>query len=326
MKRVFSGVQPSGEITLGNYITMKKFVKLQEDKDCFYCVVDLHSITVPQDPKILYKNSISLAALYMAIGIDPKKSTLFLQSLVPAHSELSWLLQCNTYFGELNRMTQFKDKIKNKKNFSSALFSYPVLMAADILLYNTDLVPVGDDQKQHLELTRDIAIRFNNKFEEIFTIPEPLISKNGARIMSLDDPTTKMSKSNPNIHSKITLLDPPNKVKKSIMRATTDSDMLIKYDPINKPGVSNLLTIYSELTDFSVEDLENKYENEGYGTLKKDLVEVINNTLKPIQEKYNEILNSNEALEVLKEGSRKANLIAEETLIKVKKSMGIITY
>ncbi|BEP27679.1 tryptophan--tRNA ligase [Helicovermis profundi] len=326
MKRVLSGVQPSGEITLGNYITMKNFVNLQKYKDCYYCVVDLHSITVPQDPKKLYENSLQLAALYMAIGINPNESTLFLQSQVSAHAELAWLLQCNTYLGELSRMTQFKEKSKGKKAFSTGLYTYPILMAADILLYDTNYVPVGDDQKQHLELTRDIAIRFNNKFGDTFVIPEPLISKKGARIMSLDDPTTKMSKSNPNTHSKISLLDSPNKVKKSIMKSTTDSEMLIKYDLANKPGVSNLLTIYSSLTDISIEELETKYINQGYGNLKKDLVNTINDSLFTIQNDYTRILKSGEAFDVLKEGSKRANEVATKVLDKAKKNMGFITF
>lgn len=217
MKKVFSGVQPTGEIHLGNYITMKNFLKHQEDKECLYCVVDMHSITVPQDPEELRKNSLGLAALYMAIGLDPSKVKIFLQSTVPAHAELSWILQCNSYMGELNRMTQFKDKSQKQTSISTALFTYPVLMAADILLYDTDLVPVGEDQKQHLELTRDIAIRFNNKYGETFVVPEPMIQEVGARISSLDDPSTKMSKSNPNQHSKISLLDSPAKIKKTII-------------------------------------------------------------------------------------------------------------
>jgi len=324
MKRVFSGVQPTGQIQLGNFITMQKFVKLQETHDCFYCIVDLHSITVPQDPKELHKNSLELAALYVALGIDPKKSTLFLQSQVSAHAELAWLLQCNTYMGELSRMTQFKDKSAGKKAFSTGLFTYPVLMAADILLYDTDYVPVGNDQKQHLELTRDIAQRFNNKFGETFVVPEPMISKVGARIMSLDDPTTKMSKSNPNVHSKISVLDPPNKIKKTIMKATTDSDGIVKYDVENKPGISNLLTIYSVLSDYSIEELEAKYEGCGYGDFKKDLVEVVQNALAPIQQRYHEILDSGEILEILKEGAEKAEKVAAPILNKTKEALGFV--
>lgn len=324
MKRVFSGVQPTGQIHLGNFITMQNFVKIQDTHDCFYCIVDMHSITVPQDPKELHRHSLELAALYVALGIDPKKSTLFIQSHVPAHAELAWLLQCNTTMGELNRMTQFKDKSAGKKVFSTGLFTYPVLMAADILLYDTNAVPVGNDQKQHLELTRDVAGRFNNKYGETFIIPEPMISKVGARIMSLDDPSKKMSKSNSNVHSKISILDPPNKIKKSIMKATTDSDGIVKFDEENKPGISNLLTIYSVLSNYSIADLELKYQDIGYGDFKKDLVEVVQNKLAPIQARYNEILESGEILDILKEGANKAEKIAIPVLNRTKNALGFV--
>ncbi len=326
MKRVFSGVQPTGQIHLGNYITMRNFIKQQDDKDCFYCVVDLHSVTVPQDPAELRKNSLELAALYMAIGLDPSKVTLFLQSQVSAHAELAWLLQCNSYMGELNRMTQFKDKSAAHKAVPTGLFTYPVLMAADILLYDTNYVPVGNDQKQHLELTRDIAQRFNNKYGETFVVPEPLISKQGARIMSLDDPTAKMSKSNPNVHSKITLLEPANKIKKSIMKSTTDSDMEVRYDEENKAGVANLLTIYSQLGNVSIEDLEAKYKGVGYGTFKKELVEVVNDALLPIQQRHQEILASGEVEEVLKKGAERATEISQDVLNRVKDKMGFVRF
>jgi len=326
MKKVFSGVQPTGQIHLGNLITMNNFVPLQKDYDCFYCIVDMHSITVPQDPKILYKNSLELTALYVAIGIDPEKSTLFIQSHVPAHSELAWILQCNTYMGELSRMTQFKDKSKGKSVFSTGLFTYPVLMASDILLYDTNFVPVGNDQKQHLELTRDVAQRFNNKFGETFVVPEPLISEFGARIMALDDPISKMSKSGENPHSKINVLDEPGKIKKSIMKATTDSDGFIKYDEINKPGISNLLTIYSVLSKMSITDLESKYSGVGYGTFKKELVEVIVDSLSPIQKRYHEILDSNEIEDIIKKGAIKASIASKDVLEKAKKNMGFVTF
>lgn len=326
MKKVFSGVQPTGQIHLGNLITMNNFVPLQKDYDCFYCIVDMHSITVPQDPKILYKNSLELTALYVAIGIDPEKSTLFIQSHVPAHSELAWILQCNTYMGELSRMTQFKDKSKGKSVFSTGLFTYPVLMAADILLYDTNFVPVGNDQKQHLELTRDVAQRFNNKFGETFVIPEPLISEFGARIMALDDPTSKMSKSGENPHSKINVLDEPGKIKKSIMKATTDSDGFIKYDEINKPGISNLLTIYSVLSKMPISDLESKYSGVGYGTFKKELVEVIVDSLSPIQKRYHQILDSNEIEDIIKKGAIKASIASKDVLEKTKKNIGFVTF
>lgn len=328
MKRVFSGVQPTGQIHLGNYITMKNFVKQQDQNDCLYCVVDLHSITVPQDPEMLRKSIIELAALYVAIGLDPKKVTLFVQSQVSAHAELAWILNCFSYMGELSRMTQFKDKSAGKDVVTTGLFTYPVLMAADILLYDTHYVPVGNDQKQHLELTRDIANRFNNRFGETFVVPEPLIAKveDGARIMSLDDPTQKMSKSNPNENSKITLLDSPALVKKSIMRATTDSDMSIRYDFDNKPGVSNLLTIYSQFTDYSIKELENLYEGKGYGALKKDLVDVVNQELFKVQNEFNRVMDSGEIYDILKQGRERATLISSDVLNRVKQKVGFVTY
>ncbi len=324
MKRVFSGVQPTGQIHLGNFITMQNFVKLQDTHDCIYCIVDLHSITVPQNPQELYNHSLELAALYVAMGIDPKKATIFIQSHVPAHAELAWLLQCNIYMGELSRMTQFKDKSSKSKAFSTGLFTYPTLMAADILLYDTDYVPVGNDQKQHLELTRDVAIRFNNKFGDTFIVPEPYISQVGARIMALDDPTSKMSKSNKNEHSKISVLDSPEKIKKSIMKAKTDSEGIIRYDEQNKPEISNLMTIYSVLSDYSIEDIEKKYEGEGYGTFKKDLVQVIVNKLSPIQERYKEILETGEILDILREGAKRAESIAKPVLQRTYKQMGFV--
>ncbi len=328
MKRVFSGVQPTGQIHLGNYITMKNFVKQQDDKDCIYCVVDMHSITVPQDPVKLRKSIIELAALYMAIGLDPNKVTLFIQSQVPTHAELAWILNCFSYMGELSRMTQFKDKSEGKDVVTTGLFTYPVLMAADILLYDTHFVPVGNDQKQHLELTRDIANRFNNRFGDTFVVPEPMIAKveDGARIMALDDPTQKMSKSNPNEHSKITLLEPPANVKKSIMRATTDSDSFIKYDLTNKPGVSNLLTIYSQFSPYSISELESKYEGLGYGTLKKDLVEVVNAELLSVQQRFESIMASGEVYDVLKVGRERATQISTEVLDRVKQKIGFVTF
>lgn len=328
MKRVFSGVQPTGQIHLGNYITMKNFVKQQDQNDCLYCVVDLHSITVPQDPEMLRKSIIELAALYVAIGLDPKKVTLFVQSQVPAHAELAWILNCFSYMGELSRMTQFKDKSAGKDVVTTGLFTYPVLMAADILLYDTHYVPVGNDQKQHLELTRDIANRFNNRFGDTFVVPEPLIAKveDGARIMSLDDPTQKMSKSNPNENSKITLLDSPALVKKSIMRATTDSDMSIRYDFDNKPGVSNLLTIYSQFTNYSIPELENLYDGKGYGSLKKDLVDVVNQELLKVQNEFNRVMDSGEIYDVLKQGRERATSISSDVLDRVKKKVGFVTY
>lgn len=324
MKRILSGVQPSGQIQLGNYVTMKQFVKVQEDHDCFYCVVDMHSITVPHDPEALKKYSIELAALYVAIGIDPTRSTLFLQSSVSAHAELAWILQCHTYMGELSRMTQFKDKSQGKTNYSTGLFTYPILMASDILLYNTNLVPVGDDQKQHIELTRDIAIRFNNKYGDTFVVPEPMIQKVGARIMSLDDPTSKMSKSNPNELSKITILDDHDKIKKAIMRATTDSESMVRFDWDEKPGISNLLTIYSKMADRTIEDIVAQYDGQGYGQFKKDLVDVVYEGLSPVRNRFNDIMASGEIEDILREGNKKANLAAQSVLEKVKDKIGFV--
>lgn len=328
MKRVFSGVQPTGQIHLGNYITMKNFVKQQDDKDCIYCVVDMHSITVPQDPEKLKKSTIELAALYLAIGLDPSKITLFIQSQVSAHAELAWILNCFSYMGELSRMTQFKDKSAGKDIVTTGLFTYPVLMASDILLYDTNFVPVGNDQKQHLELTRDIAIRFNNRFGDTFVVPDPLIAKmeDGARIMSLDDPLSKMSKSNPNEFSKITLLDSEAHVKKSIMRATTDSETEIRYDLANKPGVSNLLTIYSQFSPYSISELEAKLAGCGYGTLKKELVEVVNAEIHDVQSEFNRIMADGIVYDVLKKGRERAEEISQEVLDRVKKAVGFITF
>ena len=241
MKRVFSGIQPTGNIHIGNYLgALKQFVELQDNSDCIYCIVDLHSITVPQDPKKLRESIRNVAALYLAVGVDPKKSTVFVQSDVPGHSELSWILTCCSYTGELSRMTQFKQKSKEKESAPTGLFMYPVLMAADILLYDTQIVPVGDDQKQHIELTRDLAVRINGKYgKDTLVVPEGKYMKSGARIMALDEPTNKMSKSAENEFSRISLLDPPNKIKKAIMRATTDSDGEVRFDAENKPGIIN---------------------------------------------------------------------------------------
>lgn len=326
MKRVFSGIQPTGELHLGNYITMRRFLEQQNDKECFYCVVDLHSITMPHDPAILKENTLSLAAFYLAVGLDPKKVTLFLQSQVPAHAELSWLLECTTYMGELSRMTQFKDKSAREKSIPTGLLTYPVLMAADILLYDTDYVPVGNDQKQHLELARNLAERFNGRYGETFIVPEPLIQTVGARIMSLDDPLKKMSKSQKNIHSKISMLDTPSKIKKSIMKATTDSEACVRFDEKNKPGVSNLMTIYSQLGGVSLEDIESKYAGVGYGQFKKDLVDVVTESLYPIQKKHGEILQSGTLETILKEGAQRARNISQSRLEKAKKNMGFLTF
>lgn len=324
MKRVFSGVQPTGNIHLGNYLgALKQFVELQDDHECIYCIVDEHAITVPQDPKALREHILDVAALYLAVGVDPKKSIVFVQSDVPGHAELGWVLCCNSSTGELSRMTQFKDKSKNKESAPTGLFTYPVLMAADILLYDTDIVPVGNDQKQHIELCRDLAIRINNKYKKTFVVPEGRFMKAGARVMALDDPTKKMSKSAENIHSRISLLDEPSKIKKSIMKATTDSEGVVKFDIENKPGISNLLSIYSALSGKSIEELEAMYEGKGYGDFKKDLVEVTVEALAPIKARYEEIRHSDELIEILKDGAARADAIAKKTMTRVKDNFGL---
>lgn len=324
MKRVFSGVQPTGNIHIGNYLgALQQFVELQEDNEAIYCIVDLHAITVAQDPKLLRQHILDVAALYLSVGLDPKKSIIFVQSDVSGHAELSWILTCNSYTGELSRMTQFKQKSKGKESTPAGLFNYPVLMAADILLYDSDIVPVGNDQKQHIELTRDLAIRVNHKYGETFVVPEGQFVKSGARIMALDDPLTKMSKSAANPLSRISLLDEPSKIKKSIMKATTDSEGIVRFDPEAKPGVSNLLSIYSAFSGLSLQELEQKYQGQGYGALKKDLVDVTVEALCPIQERFKEIRTSPELTDILRDGAEKANAIAETTIKRVKERFGL---
>ena len=324
MEVIFSGIQPSGTLTLGNYLgALKQFTELQNDHECYFCIVDEHAITVPQDRLKLRENIRSLAALYLASGIDPDRSTLFIQSEVPAHTQLGWMMQSISYMGELERMTQFKDKSEGKSAVSSALLTYPSLMAADILLYQTDIVPVGDDQKQHLELTRNLAERFNNRFNDIFTIPEVRIPKVGARIMSLQDPTKKMSKSDENEKGFISMLDTPKKIEKKIKSAVTDSEGVVKFDKENKPGVSNLLTIYSSCTGESVETLEAKYEGRGYGDFKQDVAEAVIQLLEPIQKKYEKLIESPELDDILDQGAEKASIPANKTLKKAKKAMGL---
>ena len=325
MKRVFSGIQPTGNIHLGNYLgALRQFVDLQKDNECIYCIVDMHAITVPKDPETLKKNIMDVAALYLAIGIDPDKSIVFVQSDVPGHAELSWILTCSSYTGELSRITQYKQKSKMQESAPTGLFMYPVLMAADILLYDTNIVPVGDDQKQHIELTRDLAKRVNGKYgEDTFVIPEGRYMKSGARIMSLDDPSSKMSKSAENEYSRIQLLDSPSKIKKSIMRATTDSEGIIRYDVENQPGLANLLNIYSVVTEKPVEDIVKEYDGKGYGALKKDLAEILIESLAPIQKSYNDIRNSDELKRILADGAEKANAIAEKTVKRVKDNFGL---
>lgn len=324
MKTIFSGIQPSGTITLGNYIgALKQFVDMQHDYNCYFCIVDQHAITVPQDPSNLRKNIRSLAALYLAVGIDPEKATLFIQSEVSAHAQAGWMMQCISYIGELERMTQFKDKSAGKDAVSAGLLTYPPLMVADILLYSADLVPVGEDQKQHLELTRDLAERFNKKYNDIFTIPEVSLPKVGARVMSLQDPTKKMSKSDPNKKAFISLLDEPKVIEKKIKSAVTDSDGIVKYDTESKPGVSNLLSIYSILSEKPIEEIEKLYEGKGYGEFKGDLAQVVIGKLEPIQNKYHELMESQILDEILDSGAEKARLVANKMLKKMENAMGL---
>ncbi|WP_028594026.1 tryptophan--tRNA ligase [Paenibacillus assamensis] len=325
MKRVLSGIQPSGQLTMGNYIgAMQNFVKLQHEHECFFMIVDLHAITVPQDPAALREQSEQVAALYLAAGIDPSKASIFLQSHVPQHAELGWLMTTITNMGELERMTQFKDKSEGKESVPAGLFVYPALMAADILVYNAELIPVGDDQKQHLELTRDLANRFNHRYGDTFRMPEPYIPEVGARIMSLDDASKKMSKSNPNAGSYIALLDDPAVVRKKISRAKTDSEALVKFDPVNKPEISNLLGIYSHIAGLSVAEIEAKYEGQMYGPFKKDLAELVANFLEPLQARYREVRQSGELYDVLKQGAERAQEVAQLKLDDVKKRMGFV--
>jgi tryptophanyl-tRNA synthetase len=325
MKRVLSGMQPSGQLTLGNYIgALKNYVTLQHTHDCYFMVVDLHAITVPQEPAALKEQSESVTALYIAAGIDPAKATVFMQSHVRQHAELGWLFTTLTYMGELERMTQFKDKSEGKDSVGAGLFTYPSLMAADILLYNADLVPVGDDQKQHLELTRDLAQRFNQRYGDTFTIPEPYIPQVGARIMSLDDASKKMSKSSTNASSFITLLDSPDVIRKKISRAVTDSGREVKFDPQEKPEVSNLISIYANCSDLSIAEIEALYEGQGYGPFKKELAERVVTLLEPLQQRYREIRESGELYDILRQGAERAAEQAEKNLRIAKERMGFL--
>lgn len=325
MKKVLSGIQPSGKLTLGNYIgAIKNFVTLQQDHACNFMVVDLHAITVPQEPAALTEQSEAVAALYIAAGIDPNKANVYLQSHVMQHAQLGWLLTTLTSMGELERMTQFKDKSAGKESVGAGLFVYPALMAADILIYNADLVPVGEDQKQHLELTRDLAGRFNHRFGDYFTLPEPYIPEVGARIMSLDDASKKMSKSNPNPGSYIALLDTPDEIRKKISRATTDSGREVKFDPASKPEVSNLITIYSQCSGLSIAEVEQRYEGQMYGPFKKDLAEVVVGVLEPLQQRYREIRESGDLRNILRQGAERASEMAERTLQDVQRLMGFV--
>ncbi len=323
-KIIFSGVQPSGNLHLGNYLgAIKQWVELQNDYNCIFCVVDYHAITVPQDPKILREKIIEIAKIYLAAGIDPEKAVIFQQSAIKEHAELAWILNCTgARMSDLENMTQYKDKAAKQENSSVGLFDYPVLMAADILLYNTDLVPVGEDQVQHVELTRDLAKRFNFQFGDTFKVPEYKIRKEGARIMGLDDPTKKMSKSAKSEYNYIALVDKPEDAEKKIMKATTDSEGIVKYDTENKPGVSNLLAIHSLLSGKSIADLESEFSGQGYGNFKKAVAEEVKSFLTKFQEKYYNISNE-KVEEILRKGSSSVKDIAEKKIREVKNKLGI---
>lgn len=325
-KVIFSGVQPSGKLTLGNYLgALRNFGKFQDEYDCYYSIVDLHAITVPQEAKNLRANTLEILAQYLACGLDPEKSTIFIQSHVSAHTELMWILNTMTYMGELSRMTQFKDKSqKSEANLNAGLFTYPVLMAADILLYQTNLVPVGEDQKQHLELARDLAARFNNRYSPTFEIPEGYIPKEVGRVMSLQEPTKKMSKSDSNENAFILLADDPDTIRRKIKRSVTDSEGVVRYCD-EQPGIKNLIDIYTQLGNKTVDEVVSMYEGKGYGEFKADVAEVIVEALSPIREKYLELLKDKEYLEkVYAMGAAKAEKQSRKTLRKVYKKVGLI--
>ncbi|MEG0314348.1 MAG: tryptophan--tRNA ligase [Erysipelotrichaceae bacterium] len=324
MKRMLSGIKPTGKLTLGNYIgAIKQFVNYQEDYEMYIFIANLHAITVMQDPKELKQNTKDLIALYLACGLDPTRATIFLQSDVHEHAQLGWILTCHSYMGELSRMTQYKDKSsKNEANITAGLFTYPSLMAADILLYDADYVPVGVDQKQHVELTRTLAERFNNRYGDTFTVCEPLVNKVGAKIMSLQNPTKKMSKSAEDEKGCICLLDDPNIARKKIMSAVTDSLANVAFDPINQPGISNLLNILSSITTEPVDSIVARYAGIGYGDFKKEVATAVFDLLSDLQSKYHTILDNNVIEQVLNEGKSKASIIAQRKLAKVQKKIG----
>ncbi len=324
-KVVYSGIQPSGQLTIGNYIgALRNFIDLQDEYLCLYCIADLHAITVAQVPKDLRKNTLDLIALYLAAGIDPEKSIIYVQSHVSAHAELSWVLNTITGLGQLQRMTQFKAKSQKVKEVEAGLLNYPVLMAADILLYQTSFVPVGEDQRQHLEITRDIAERFNFRYSETFTIPEILPAKVGGRIMSLQDPLSKMSKSDKNKDGFILIIEDENETRKKIKKAVTDSLGVIRYNDEQK-GLKNLIDIYAAFSGLKVEEIVDKYQDKGYGLFKEELAEVVVEGLRPIRERFKEIREDKAYLEkVYKEGAQKASYMAEKTLRKVYKKVGFI--
>lgn len=323
-KTIITGIQPSGVITLGNYIgAIKQMVKLQENNKSYIFVADMHAITVPQEPNVLHQNIRNLLALYIACGVDPEKNIIFLQSENEYHANVSWMLECNTPYGELSRMTQFKDKSSKNKNFYAGLFTYPVLMAADILIYDVDYVPVGIDQKQHVELARNIALKFNKKFGDTFKIPDVYITKSGTKIMDLVDPTKKMSKSSDNPKSVIRMLDSKEEITKKIMSATTDSECVVKYDMENKPGISNLINIVVSLTDLTINEVEDMFKGKNYGEFKKYVASVVVDELSKIQEKYNELISSDELDKILEKGASVTREIAYNKYNLMKEKMGL---
>lgn len=325
MKRMLSGIKPTGRLTLGNYIgAIRHFVKYQDDYDLYVFIANMHAITVSQEPKELRQNTKDLIALYLACGLDPEKMTLFVQSDLPQHAELGWILTCHSYMGELQRMTQYKDKTaKGETGITAGLFTYPSLMAADIIMYDADFVPVGVDQKQHVELARNLAERFNNRYGETFVVPEPVVAKVGAKIMSLQNPTKKMSKSEENPKGTIDLLDEPSVARKKIMSAVTDSLGIIQYDVEQQPGIANLLTILSSLTGEEIDDIVSRYEGKGYGDFKKEVGQAVFDFLTDLQAKYNDIMSSGMIDEVIRNGNEKAGRIAYKKIAKVKKKLGL---
>ena len=328
-KVMLSGIQPSGDLTLGSYLgAIKNWVERTDEFDNYYFMADMHSITVRQDPVKLRRRTLEQLAQYIACGLDPEKNTLFIQSHVPAHAELGWVLNCYTMFGELSRMTQFKDKsAKNADNINGGLFTYPALMAADILLYQPDFIPVGSDQKQHVELTRDIAERFNHIYGDVFKVPEPYIPKVGSRVMSLSDPTSKMSKSDKDPNGSIYLMEKPDDIMRKFKRAITDSDTehCVRYDPEHKPGVSNLMSIYSAVTGKSYDEIEQEFDGQGYGAFKPAVGEAVAETLRPIREEATRILGDKAYLEgIYKSGAERASYLANKTLRKVYKKVGFV--
>ncbi len=325
-KRILSGIQPSGNLHIGNYLgAIKQWLDLQDTYEAFFCVVDEHAITVPQDPKELCENTLNLAMIYLAAGIDPEKSTIFIQSHVPAHAELGWILNTMTPLGELERMTQFKDKQEKRSETYAGLFNYPTLMAADILLYQTDAVPVGDDQSQHVELTRSLAKRFNNRFGQAFKIPKLLLQKETARIMGLDDPSKKMSKSAQSANNYIALLDPPDEIRRKIKIAVTDSEKEVRYDEEEKPAISNLMRVYGAFGGMSLQEIENQYRNKSYADFKNDLGELLIEKLTPFQKKYRELTQDKQHVRnLLRTGAERARKIANKTLRDVQEKIGFM--